>query len=275
MTPRDTWHPGEAQLQSYVDGGLPGLSAASVEAHLLACEQCRGLVSGGVDTSRLPRVKEALDDRLDTTGRPLLERLLLRVRVDEADARALLAAPTLRLAWLLAVLGAALLGVVVGVNARNANELFLLAAPLVPVAATAVAYAPSLDAAFSIVTATPYPVARLLLARSLAVGATALVGVAAASLALPGSHITEVVWFLPAVALTGLVLVLSRRLGTGPAAYGAGLGWVVLLGGLNQRGIDVEWVGTARAQLVAGLVFVGAVLVLARQWRGPELRGIA
>lgn len=275
MTPPTDWHPGSDLLQTYVDGGLPGLSAASIEAHLVACALCRAAVSGGVDTRRLARVKDGLDDRVDRMARPWLERLLVRLHVDEADARALLAAPTLRRAWVLALVGAAVLGALVAENARAADELFLLLAPLVPVAATAAAYAPSLDAAFAIVSATPYSLPRLLLARSLAVGATAVLAVAAVSSALPNRQVTDVVWFLPAVALTMLVLALAPRVGTGPAASAVGFAWVALVGGLRQRGVDVDWVAGAETQVVAALTAGVAVLVLARQWRGLDVGGRA
>jgi len=275
MTPPTAWHPGEEQLQTYVDGGLPGLSAASVEAHLLACRSCRSSVSAGVDRVRLDSVKDALDDRLDHLERPWLERLLVRLHVDEADARALLAAPSIRRAWVLSLLGAVFLGAIVVDNASQREDLFLLLAPLVPLAATAVAYAPSLDAAFALVSATPYSLARLLLARSLAVGVTALVAVGLTALLLPGTHLTEVVWLLPAVALTALVLALAPRLGTAPAAYSVGLGWTVLTSGLHYRGIEVDWVADAGTQAAAALVAASAVLVLARQWRGIDMRGTA
>jgi hypothetical protein len=232
-------------------------------------------VSRGVDAARLVVVKASLDDRLDVAERPWLERLLTRARLDEADARALLAAPNLRRAWALAVLGAALIGVVVAVNAKDANELFYLLAPLVPLAATALAYAPSLDAALAIVASTPYSPARLLLARSLAVGVTAIAGVAVASLFLPGSQAGQLMWFLPAVALTALVLALAPHVGTGVATSGVGLGWVIALSGLRQRGIDVDWVAAGGTQLVAAVVALVAVLVVVRQWHGLDLRGLA
>jgi hypothetical protein len=127
----------------------------------------------------------------------------------------------------------------------------------------------------AIVASTPYAPGRLLLSRSLAVGVTALVGVAGASLFLPGSQAGQLMWFLPAVALTALVLALAPRLGTGVATSGVGLGWVVALSGLRQRGIDVDWVADTGTQSAAAAVTVVAVLVVVRQWRGLELRGIA
>jgi hypothetical protein len=274
-TPAAAWHPEEGQLQRYVDGGLPGLSAASVEAHLLSCATCRELVGGGVDPARLARVRSRLDARLDQLERPWLERLLLRLHVDELDAQALLAAPSLRRAWLLAVLGATVLGVLVAESHREADEVFLLLAPVLPVLVTALAYAPALDAAFSLVAATPYSLARMLLARSLAVGVPALVAVAAASLALPGGDTTALVWLLPALALTAAVLVAAPRVGTGPATTAAVAGWVFLVAGLRERGVDVGWVASGGTQLVAALVALVAAAQLVRQWRGIDLEGLA
>jgi hypothetical protein len=274
-TPAAAWHPEEDQLQQYVDGGLPGLSAASVEAHLLECARCRGLVTGGVDRDRLELVRSGLDDRLDHLARPRLERFLLRLRVDELDARALLAAPSLRRAWALAVLGAAGLGLLVARSARDADDVFLLLAPVLPVLVTALAYAPALDAAFSIVAATPYSLARLLLARSLSVGVTSFCAVAAASLALPGGDPAAVMWLLPALALTAAVLAAAPRLGTGLAATVAAGTWLFLVGGLRQRGVDAAWVADLGTQVVAGLVAVVATWLLARQWRTIDLRGLA
>jgi hypothetical protein len=274
-TPAAAWHPEEDQLQRYVDGGLPGLSAASVEAHLLSCSPCRELVSGGVDRARLDHVHAVIDDRLDQLERPWLERLLLRLRVDELDARALLAAPSLRRAWLLAVLGATVLGVLVAEADHDPDQVFLLLAPVLPVVVTALAYAPALDAAFTLVVATPYSLARLLLARSLAVGVPALVAVAAASLALPGGDTTALVWLLPALALTAAVLVAAPRVGTGVATAAAVAGWVFLVAGLRERGVDVGWVATSGTQAVAGLVALVAALQLVRQWRGIDLEGLA
>ncbi|MDP9182064.1 MAG: zf-HC2 domain-containing protein, partial [Actinomycetota bacterium] len=183
MTPPPAWHPGEELLQSYVDGGLPGLSASSVEAHLLACGTCRTQLTEAVEPTRLIRLRLDIDDRIDAAQRPWSERLLVRCGLDEADARALLAAPSLRWAWWLAVAAAVALGLIVAGDTHDPDALFLVVAPIVPLAATAAAYAPALDPAFSLVAATPYRTMRLLLARSIAVGATAMVGVAGAALA--------------------------------------------------------------------------------------------
>jgi hypothetical protein len=275
MTPPNAWHPNEAQLQTYVDGGLPGLSAASVEAHLLACSACRALVSGGVDATRLVAVKASLDDRVDAVERPWSERLLVRCGFHEADARALLAAPSLRWAWWLAVAAAALLGLLVSGDTRDPDAVFLVLAPVVPLGATAAAYAPALDPAFALVSATPYRTMRLLLARSLAVGATAMAGVAIAALALPARDLTAVVWLLPAVALTLLVLALAPLLGTGAAAAVVGGAWLMGVAVLEKRGVDVDWVADGAAQAGSAAVALLALVVLVRESSNLDRKAVS
>ncbi|HUR13567.1 MAG TPA: zf-HC2 domain-containing protein [Mycobacteriales bacterium] len=275
MTPPTSWHPGEELLQSYVDGGLPGLSAGSVEAHLLNCADCRAQIGHAVEPRRLVQVKEALDDRLDEIARPRTERFLVRLGVDECDARALLAAPSMRRAWWLAVLGAAALGLLALGNTQDPTAVFLALAPLVPLGATAAAYAPALDAAFALVSATPYRTTRLLLARSLAVGTTSLVAIALASLAIPQQDLARVVWLLPSVALTLVVLSLAPRLGAGYAAGGVAVGWLLVISTLETRGIDVDWLAEAAAQVVWALLAAVAFAAVVHQWHRIDTRGIA
>jgi hypothetical protein len=273
MTPAATWHPAEELLQSYVDARLAGLSAGSVEAHLLACATCRARVAEGVPAERLTRVRDDLDDRLDALQRPWFERLLVRCGMAEADARALLCAPSLRRAWVLAVLATVVLGLLVAGDDRDPTALFLLLAPLVPLVTTAVAYAPALDPAFPLVAATPYRTVRMLLARTLAVGATALAGLAVVAVAVPDRHVAGLVWLLPTLALTLLVLVLAPRVGTTTAAWGVGTAWVVTVGALHRRGMDVAWVADAATQAGAGVVAAAALAVLVHQWARLDLRG--
>ena len=275
MTPAAPWHPGDEVLQAYVDGTLPGVPAGSVEAHLMACSDCRATLREGVDPDRLVRLRQQLDDRLDGFERPWLERFLIRVGLDEADTRALLAAPSLRRAWWLAVLAAAALGIVVARDAQNPDGYFLVFAPLLPLVATAAAYAPVLDPAFALVAATPYRTMRLLLARSLAVGSTSLLGVTAAALALPAHDVAAVGWLLPTIALTLLVLSLAPRFGTGPAATGVAFGWVLAAASLHHRGMDMTWMSDTASQLAAALLATIALAVLAHQWNRLDVRGTA
>ena len=65
------------------------------------------------------------------------------------------------------------------------------------------------------------------------------------------------------------------QVGTGFAAVGAAAGWVFLVAGLRERGIDAGWVSAGGTQVVAGLVAAAAVAALARQWRAIDTRGLA
>lgn len=275
MIPAAAWHPDDAVLQEYVDGGLPGLSASSVEAHLLVCATCRDELRVAVPAHRLARLRLAVDDRLDLAGRPRLERLLVRCGVTEADARALLAAPNLRLAFWLAVAGAVLLGLLVANDTRHPDAVFLILAPLLPLAATAVAYAPALDPAYELCAATPTRTARLLLARSLAVGAASLVGLTALALALPSQRVTAVGWLLPAAALTLLVLLLARRLEVEAAAALVAGSWLVLVASLARRGIDITWVQDLAVQGAAAAALLLALVLLAHRPERLERGGRA
>lgn len=275
MTPATSWHPDEPQLQAYVDGRPGGLSAASVEAHLLACGGCRSTVRAAVPDARLAAVLAGVEDRLDGLERSWVERLVCRIGMSEPDARALLAAPNMRLAWWGAVLAAAVLALLVAQQSRDPQGLFLLLAPLLPMVSTAAAYAPGLDPARSIVSATPYLRTRMLLARSLAVGVTALLGVGAAAFALPERNLTAVAWLLPAVALTLVVLALSPWLGTGPATGVVAGGWVTAVSMLHGRGVETLAVLDRNGQLLCAALAALALATVVDQWTHVDQGGHA
>lgn len=274
MTPPEPWHPEEAVLQAYVDGD-PSTLSASVEAHLLACVACRQCVADAVPEARLGSVRQALDDRLDALQRPRLERWLTRLGLPEADVRALLAAPALRVAWCLAVLAAIGLAVINLRNGRDPDAVFLLLAPLLPLVTTALAYAPGLDPALPHIVATPYSTTRLLLARSLAVGMTALVGTGGAALALPDRDVASVAWLLPAVALTLVTLALSPRLGAVSASSVMGAVWVSFVVLLRREGTDVVDVLGGGGQLGATVLAIAALVVLVQQQKRFDGGGTA
>ena len=262
MTTKATWHPGISALQNYVDRRTDSLSSASVEAHLLACHTCRIHVRDSMPARRLAEVLAAIDDRIDALERPRVERLVQRLGASEADARALLAAPSLRLGWWGAVALACALALLVARQDEYSRTIFLLLAPLLPLISTAVAYAPGLDPALAIVAATPYRTSRLLLARSFAVGATAALATCLAGLALPSRDLTIVLWLLPALALTLLVLALSRWLGTGGATMAVAGGWVLVVGALADRGMDPLVTFQRNGQLVSLLVAMTALTIV-------------
>lgn len=264
MTPPAPWHPDEAVLQAYVEGQ----PSASVEAHLLACDTCRDDVRPGVPAQRLGEIRRGLENRLDALERPRLERALRWLGLAEADVRALLAAPAMRAAWCMSVLASVLLAVLNLRDGRDPGSVFLLLAPLVPVVTTALAYSPGLDPALPHVTATPYSTTRMLLARSLAVGGTAFLGVGAAALALPDRDLASVAWLLPTVVLTLCALVLSPRLGALNASAVTGAAWVSLVVLLHREGVEVlDLLGLTGQVVCAGLAATALVVLVDQQKR--------
>jgi len=267
MTPRTVWHPDATALQAYVDDEAGAALAASTEAHLLACHTCRLALVPAVTPTRLALVRADLDDRLDAAERPWVERCLRRLGLGEADARVLLAAPSMRRAWWLAVGLALSLGLVAAGQDPAQADALLVFAPLLPVVATAASYAPRFDTALALTAATPYPTMRLLLLRAgaVAVASTALAVVAAS--ALPMGLAGTVSWLLPAVALIVAVLALSTWVDAGVAAGICSAGWLTAVwtaGYGRARPLDPLAVYDVSGQLASIALLGVAVVVLVR-----------
>lgn len=262
MIPRPEWHPGEDALQAYVDGAPGPALAASVEAHLLDCGTCRVALAPAVGPARLAVIKAGLDDRLDAAERPALERLLCRLGVVEADARVMLAAPSMRRAWWLAVFLALAFASLAALQDPARAEMLLVLAPLLPVVTTAVSYAPRLDPVLAMTAATPYPAMRLLLLRAGAVAVASSLLALVASLAVPVGVAGTLVWLLPAAALTAATVALSTWVDAVVAAGTCCAGWLTAVWTVG-RGLDPLAVYDAAGQLVSIAVLLTALGVLA------------
>lgn len=264
MTPCPDWHPDEDLLQSYVDGGAGPVLAASLEAHLLACARCRLALAPSVAPARLALVRAGLDDRVDAAERPRLERLLCRLGVREADARVLLAAPSMRRAWWLAVSLALLSAVLAAGSGAAGTDVLLALAPLLPVITTAASYAPRLDPTLAVTAATPYPAMRLLLLRTVAVAGASTVLALAACAALPVGQVGTLVWLLPAAALTAATLALSTWLDAGAAAGICCAGWLSAVWAFGHREVAPLAVYAEAGQSASAALLAVATVVLIR-----------
>lgn len=265
MTPKSAWHPDEDALQSYVDGRAGRVLTASLESHVLACATCRDALAPAVSPLRLATVLDGIDGRLDALARPRLERLACRLGMGEADARVLLAAPSMRRAWWFAVVLALGLAVLAALQEPGRGDALLVLAPLLPVVATAASYAPRLDPALSLTAATPYPAMRLLLLRSGAVSvAASLLGVAATA-ALPVGPGEALVWLLPAAALTAAALALSGWVDAEVAAGACCVAWLTTVWTVGRSRSDALAIYDAHGQLAALAVLAAAAVVLVRQ----------
>lgn len=264
MNPRPAWHPDASSLQAYVDADASLSLAASVEAHVLSCRSCRAALAPAVTPVRLAAIWESLEDRLDLADRPREERLLRRLGMAEVDARVVLAAPTMRRAWWLAVTFALAVAVLAAWQDPAGDDTVLLLAPLLPVAATGAAYLPRLDPALSLTAATPYPAMRLLLLRSGAVASASTLLAVLACAALPIGLADALVWLLPAVALTAGVLALSSWVDGGVAAAACSAGWLAAAWTAGHRELDPLAVYDAGGQLASAALLGAAAVVLFR-----------
>jgi Putative zinc-finger len=260
-----SWHAGQELLDRYARGGLDEIQGWSVEAHLLACPSCRDRLAGLVDRERLEGIWAEVVDTLDRPARTPIEWVLRRLGVGDSTARLLAATPSLTLSWLLAVAVALGFAVLAARSAREGLLLFLLVAPLVPVAGVAGAYGPWVDPTYEIGLAAPISSVRLLLLRVAAVLAASVVLAGGAALGLPQLDWTAVAWLLPALGLTLASLGLGTVLPP-PAANGlVAVAWVAVV--LQAETVARGELAAFRAPGQWGFVAVIAVASLLLRWR--------
>lgn len=222
------WHLEPETIQRYAQGTAPLDLAASAEAHLMKCAVCRGAISCYVDTRRVETIWHEVVDRLDAPRRSVPERMLTRLGVGEATARLVAATPTLRGPWLLAIAAVLALAAETAQIDERFLRMFLVVAPLGPLAGVAVAFTGGLDPTREIALAAPYSGLRLLLIRTAAVLAVTVPIVAAAGLALPGSRWLAAAWLLPTAGLTCAALTLTARMTPVVAIGVVATGWVLV-----------------------------------------------
>ena len=226
MTP---WHAAPELLTLFAStpGALDDVTASSVEAHLLGCDQCRRAVAAAARPEVVAATWGSIADRIDRPRPTLAERLLGRL-LPQHVARVVAATTALRLSWLAAV---TLVTVAVAVAARHAgtDTPFLILAPLVPLAGVAASFGPAPDPAGEAAVATPMHGAGLVMWRTAAVLATSLMVLGIGSLALPGFDLHDLGWVLPAAALTLGSVALSTWVAPVTATMAAGMAWAVAL----------------------------------------------
>lgn len=256
------WHLDPDLAGRYAAGTLGLVLTASVEQHLMACQQCRALLTPHVDVPRIDAVWTDVLDRVEQPHRTFLERTLCRLGVGDATARLVAATPSLRGAWVTGVTLVLAVALVAAYVAPNGVAVYLAVAPMMPVLGVAVAYGPLSDPAHEVVAATPYSQLRLLALRTAFVVTTTMVPAGIAGLLLPGSPYLAVLWLLPALALTIGTVALSTRVAPHLAAAALAVSWLVVSGrGLAPRR-DPLLAVSSPVQLTCTLVLVAAAAVL-------------
>ena len=260
-----SWHIDEPTLAAYAEGRASATAAASAEAHLTSCADCRAQLAPAVDPGRLAAVWDEVDDRLEVASLPWFDRILVRLGVGQDTARLLAATPSLTTSWLGSLAVAVVFAVVAADRSANGLLLYLTLAPMLPVAGVAAAYGRLADPAHELAVAAPYSLLRLLLLRSVAVVGSTVVIIALGSFALLDQGWTAVAWLLPALALSTTTLALSARVTPVWAAAGVLSTWVVLVLVVRRAGDDDLAAFGAAGQLVALVAVALAAVAVVRE----------
>ena len=224
------WHADDDELRSYAAGEVADVRAQSIEQHLGSCEHCRRRLAEGYDRGRMTVVWSEVVDELDQPRFGWLESALRRVGVGEQIARLVAVTPSLRWSWLAGVVFTLVFCVVTADwLGSGAPVLFLAVAPLVPLAAVAVAFGSHFDPIAELTLSSPVSNFRLLLARAVAVLVATIPLVLAAEVFLDAPGIGGARWLLPSLAMVSASLALSTRFDPLVSAATVGAGWVTAL----------------------------------------------
>lgn len=261
------WHADDDALARYVRGGA-GLSlGASLEQHLTQCANCRGRLATHVEAPFLELAWDRIRDQVQAPARSAIERSLTRLGVPEPDALLVAVAPSLRVSWLFGLAATlAFVALSAGYGGSHGLTVFLLVAPLVPVAGVAVAYGPDVDPSYEIGVATPYSAARLLILRSAGVLTTCLPLVVLAAVSVPALPLNAVAWLVPALSFTAVLLAAATWTRPTYAAAALGIGWVAIVG---ATALDRDPAAVLEPALLLVYAAIGllAALVLRRRIR--------
>jgi hypothetical protein len=260
-----SWHVDDRSVDEYVGGALGGARAASLEAHLLACEPCRSrlqeALAGQATASRLTSIWSEVAHVVDAPRRTWGERVALRLGLDEDQARLLATAPALQVSWLAALVAVLAFAGLAPTLGDGTPWLLLVVAPLVPVLAVAGAYGRHVDPSHDMASATPYPAARLLMLRVLAVLVVSLVVTAVFTLTLSQGW-QSVAWLLPALAMVSGSLVLARWLTLTVAAGVISAGYLLVVATTVVDGADVTALFGEGAGMIWAAVALGCLAIL-------------
>ncbi len=243
-----------------------------MEAHLLECASCRDGLTAAADPGALEQAWGVIAGELDVPAPRVVERVLLRLGVPDHVGRLLAATPSLRLSWFAALSVALGFGVAAARAGPRGVLLFLVIAPLVPLAGVAAAYGPGVDPTYEVGLAAPMRSFRLLLIRTLAVLVASLSLAGLASLALPELDWTAAAWLLPSLALTGVSLALSTSWPSLRAASAVAVLWIaVVLAGEGLSGASFA-VFHVSGQVVCLVLAVTSAMVIVSRRESFDMR---
>lgn len=264
------WHVDSSLLERYISADLDDVRAASIEAHVIACSECRARLATDVDPVRIARVWHEVKDSIDKPRRRVVETLLVKVGMREYSARLVAATPSLTGSWFAAV-AFALAWAVVAARAGTRGVLaFLVVAPLIPLAGIALSFGPRIDPTYEVSVAAPMHGLRLLLLRAGCVLASTIALVGIASIGLPDIGWKAAAWLLPALAVSLATIALATWLDPLVAAGIVAFVWVAStsLSPLWRRGVPsldrIAAFDPGGQALLAVLIGLAVIVLVAR-----------
>jgi hypothetical protein len=204
-----SWHVADELFASYVRGNAGAVAGTSLEQHLVHCATCRTRMADHVDPLPLDALWGRIHAEASAPQPSWMQRVLGRAHVSDGDALLLATAPSLRGSWFAGVVATLLFTMLADLFHDGVGvALFLLVAPLIPVAGVALAHGTDVDPSYEVTVAAPYSSNRLLLLRTAAVLVTSLPLALVAGL-IPAYGRTGVLWLIPALAFTSVLLAAS------------------------------------------------------------------
>ena len=225
-----TWHIVGEQLDAYLSDRLDAPTAASVEAHLVVCGDCRSRLARRTPAAALAASWRGVERRIDAEPAGVTEHLLRRAGVGERHRRLLAPTVPLRLAWLGAIAAASASAALLVRDAPAGGSLgalvYLTLAAIVPLAAVAASLGTASEPAPEVAVAAPLGAAQVLGLRASAVLVVTVAITLVVGTLLPGPWTEAALWLLPSLAMCVLTTALSGRFGPVQAATVVGLVWV-------------------------------------------------
>jgi hypothetical protein len=260
-----TWHVDVSVLESYAAGRSTPVGGASVEAHLMECPECGSVLRELMPREPLDRAWRAIRAHVEEPRAGIVERVLSAVGLPSDSARLLAAVPAFRAAWLLGVFTVLVFAGGAAVFAEDDGlTLFLIVAPLIPVAGVAASFGGDADPAHELVTVTPYSSLQLLLLRTLGVLMTSVPATVLLGLALPGPAWLAVAWLTPAFAGIALTLAVSPYFDTSVTAAVIGVVWSSAVLSAYHLGDPVEVVEPLMQLVLAAVALLAVAVVVLR-----------
>lgn len=252
------WHVAASDLADYRDGRVHGVSADSIEAHLLRCDSCRQTLASSGDARQVAQRDtrwQAITDVIDQPSR--WHRSSSWVRLALGTPQLAIAALVLAVLFLAAPVLAS-----VG-DTRAAVTWFVALAPALPVAGALLAYGVAADPAGALVGATPMHSFRVVVIRTTVLLGLLLPAGVLASLLMPVRASLLLGWFLPALSFCAVVLAVGARRDPRPVAAVLAVGWAVtVVAGLSRlRRIPITD-ALEQASVNRPAVQIGATIVM-------------